>query len=175
MEKEKKGRFLRVMDGIGSLCEIIGGGMMFLMILLITVQVVLRFLGAPLLGIEELLNFPTIWMYFLGGACASFTNTHIECGAIEAFSKNKKRVAVANVVKNVITSAISVYVLIWAAEYTRYSFRVNKISALLHIPMPLGEAAVITGLVLMAVFTILTTIRGILELRQGREGGGTYE
>ena len=60
------------------ICAIMGMGM----VALVTVQVILRALNMPLFGIEELLTFPTIWLYFLGGACASFTNSHIKSKAI---------------------------------------------------------------------------------------------
>ncbi len=61
------------------------------MVTLVTVQVILRMLNMPLFGIEELLNFPTIWIYFIIEPCAAYTNAHIECGIIKAISKNQKK------------------------------------------------------------------------------------
>ena len=46
--------------------------------ILVFIQVILRYvLHHPLMGIEELLLFPTIWLYFLGSANASVEHTHI--------------------------------------------------------------------------------------------------
>lgn len=119
-----------------------------------------------LFGIEELLTFPTIWIYFLGGACASFTNSHIECGLVGAVAKNPKVVAVAKNIANICATGLSIYVLKWATEYAQYSFKVDKISAVLKIPMPIGECIILGGLALMALFTLARTIENLVSLKE---------
>lgn len=142
------------------------------MIGLVTVQVVLRALKMPLFGIEEFLTFPTIWIYFLGGACASFTDAHIECGLMGAVSKSPKVVAVARCVANVLASLLSLYVLKWGFAYGQYSLKMNKASAVLHIPMPAGELVILAGLILMALFTVVRTVQGLAALRTTFTKGG---
>ena len=117
----------------------------------------------PLFGIEELLTFPTIWIYFLGGACASFTDSHIECGLVGAVAKNPKAIAVAKSVANICATGLSIYVLKWA----------SKISAVLKIPMPIGECVILAGLALMALFTLTRTIQNLVALKDvfKKEGG----
>ena len=46
-------------------CEVFCSVIALAMVTLVTVQVILRMLNMPLFGIEELLNFPTIWIYFI--------------------------------------------------------------------------------------------------------------
>lgn len=65
---------LKIVDVMGKICEYICAALALVITLLVFVQVILRALDMPLFGIEELLTFPTIWIYFLGGACASFTD-----------------------------------------------------------------------------------------------------
>lgn len=84
---------LKVVDVIGKICEYICAALAMIITLLVFIQVILRALNMPLFGIEELLTFPTIWIYFLGGACASFTDSHIECGLVGAVAKNPKAIA----------------------------------------------------------------------------------
>ena len=53
---------------------------------LVFIQVILRYvLHHPLMGIEEMLLFPTIWLYFLGGAIASRERNHIECRVVTMY------------------------------------------------------------------------------------------
>ena len=62
------------------------------------VQVILRYVfKAPLMGTEELLQFPTIWMYMLGAAMASITRTHIECGVLAVYVKSPRVLAAVGV------------------------------------------------------------------------------
>ena len=157
---------LKIVDVMGKICEYICAALALVITLLVFVQVVLRALDMPLFGIEELLTFPTIWIYFLGGACASFTNSHIECGLVGAVAKNPKVVAVAKNIANICATGLSIYVLKWAAEYAQYSFKVDKISAVLKIPMPIGECIILGGLALMALFTLARTIENLVSLKE---------
>lgn len=81
----------RLLDAIGKICEVFCSVIALAMVALVTVQVILRMLNMPLFGIEELLNFPTIWIYFIGGACAAYTNAHIECGLLKRYLKIRKK------------------------------------------------------------------------------------
>lgn len=63
-------KFLKWFYGIQ---DIVAVGLMSLATLLVFIQVLLRYVfKAPLMGIEELLLFPSIWLYMVGGANASF-------------------------------------------------------------------------------------------------------
>ena len=164
---------LKVVDVIGKICEYICAALAMIITLLVFIQVILRALNMPLFGIEELLTFPTIWIYFLGGACASFTDSHIECGLVGAVAKNPKAIAGAKSVANICATGLSIYVLKWASEYTQYSLKVSKISAVLKIPMPIGECVILAGLALMALFTLTRTIQNLVALKDvfKKEGG----
>lgn len=163
---------LKVLDVIGRVCQFICSVIAMFMVLLVFLQVVLRAFNMPLFGIEELLTFPTIWLYFLGGVCASFTDAHIECGLIGAVCKNPKAVVASQCFANICASLLSVYVLQWVWQYAQYSLKINKVSAILGIPMPLGELVMFVGLVLMAVFTISKMIRNLIELKSKLTEGG---
>lgn len=163
---------LKIQNIAGKLCEYICMIISVCMIILVTVQVILRALDMPLFGVEELLTFVTIWLYFLGGVCASHTDAHIECGLVNAVSKNPKLVALSQCFANVCCSVLSVYVLKWALQYAQYSVKMGKVSAILHIPMPIGELIIPIGLVLMAVFAVCKTIISLMRLKDSFVEGG---
>lgn len=163
---------LKVQSVVGKICELICMYVAAIMIVLVTVQVILRALDMPLFGIEELLTFFTIWLYFLGGATASYTDAHIECGLVNAVCKNPKLVALSQSFANICCSVLSVYVLKWAIPYAQYSVMMGKVSAVLQIPMSIGELIIPIGLVLMAVFTVCKTIISLIHLKDSFVEGG---
>ena len=123
--------------------------------LLVVVQVFLRYvLKMPLMGIEELLLFPTIWMYMLGGANASYERTHIECGIMTLYMKRPFTIKLFAFMKSLISSLICSWLLYWAYWYFEYALRVKKTSAVLHIPLVIAQSALFLGLLLMLIYAI---------------------
>lgn len=163
---------LKIQNIVGRICEFICVIVGACMIVLVTAQVILRALDMPLFGIEELLTFFTIWLYFLGGVCASHTDAHIECGLVNAVCKNKKLVAISQCFANICCSVLAVYVLKWALQYAQYSVKMGKSSAILHIPMSVGELIIPIGLVFMAIFSVCKAIVSLIHLKDSFEEGG---
>lgn len=156
---------LKIVDVMGKICEYICAALALVITLLVFVQVILRALNMPLFGIEELLTFPTIGFTF--GRCLRllYRQPHrMRPGGCR--SENPKVVAVAKNIANICATGLSIYVLKWAAEYAQYSFKVDKISAVLKIPMPIGECIILGGLALMALFTLARTIENLVSLKE---------
>lgn len=127
--------------------------LVFALPLLVTLQVFLRYvLHMPLMGIEELMLFPIIWLYMLGGSNASRERHHIECGILSLYIKKEKSIAIFKVIKTSLSFIISLWLTYWAWWYFLYSLKMWKISALLHIPMFFGESALFIGLLLMTIY-----------------------
>jgi TRAP-type C4-dicarboxylate transport system permease small subunit len=60
---------------------------------LVCIQVLLRYVfRAPLMGIEELLLFPTTWLYLLGAVKASQEKSQIIARVLEIFLKKERSV-----------------------------------------------------------------------------------
>ena len=132
--------------------------------LLVFIQVLLRYvLRAPLMGIEELLLFPTIWLYLLGGAAASWERSHISCGILTLYIKQETSKIIFNLVKNGLSLVVCGWLLYWAYWYFSYSLRVMKESATLYIPLVFGESALFIGLLLMFIYTVVEFVQDILK------------
>ncbi len=144
--------------------------------ILIVVQVFLRYvLHAPLMGIEELLLFPTVWLYMLGGANASQERNHISCGILTLYIKRPISMQLFNIAKALISLLVSVWLTYWAYWYFLYSLKRWKISDLLYIPMFYAESALFMGLVLMTLYTaceLLGYIQGFARGFKGTEEEG---
>ncbi len=143
------------LEKIYKIQSIISVILLIFLTFLIAVQVVLRYVfKTPLLGIEELLLFPVIWLYMLGGANASAEGTHIECGLCEEFIKNELVLQILKVLKHLLAIVINIVLMYWSYGFFKYSFKVWKHSGILDIPMFYGESAIFIGLLLMAIFGI---------------------
>lgn len=131
-------------------------GLMCLATLLVFVQVLLRYVfKAPLMGIEELLLFPSIWLYMIGGANASFKKEHISCGILTLYIKKERSIKLFNLLRDAISLSVCGWLTYWAYWYFMYSLKVWKVSDLLYIPMFIGESAIFLGLLFMLVYAVL--------------------
>lgn len=136
--------------------------------LIVVIQVLLRYVfNAPLMGIEEFLFFPTIWLYMLGGANASQERNHIECGILKLYIKKPRTMKIFNIVKDLDSVVVSCWLLYWAFWLFDYSLNLWKTSDLLYIPTIFLESAPFIGLILMTLYGILQlvdSVKALLEI-----------
>jgi TRAP-type transport system small permease protein len=126
---------------------------------LVFVQVLLRYVfQLPLMGIEEMMLFPIIWLYMIGGANASRTRSHIECGILTLYITKGRSRALFNMIRITISVAVSVWLTYWAYWYFSYSLRSWKLSPLLRYPMFFAEMMVFIGLLLMTFYTVIELV-----------------
>jgi TRAP-type C4-dicarboxylate transport system permease small subunit len=132
---------------------------------LIFIQVLLRYVfNLPLMGIEELMLFPTIWLYMLGAANASEERSHIVVDIADVFIKNHKVLQVIHFVKYLVCVVIGVILTFWFFNFFQYSLNLWKYSPLLSLPMFFAESALFIGVLLMALYSISDFIKNIKSL-----------
>ena len=120
------------------------------------VQVITRYvLEVPVMGLEESLLYPTLWLYIAGAVNASRENSHIRANVLEIFLSTERQHTVLAIVGEVLSLVIGCWLTYWAWDFTKYSLRVWKESPTLYIPTFYVDVALVTGLVLMMVFTAL--------------------
>ena len=129
------------------------------------VQVITRYiLQVPVMGLEETIMFPTLWLYVLGSVNASRENTHIRANVLEIFLKTPRQHTILAIVGELISLVVGVWLLTWAWDFTRYSWRVWKESPTLYIPTFYADVALCIGLGLMMLYTTMHMLRHIREL-----------
>jgi len=132
------------------------------------VQVITRYvLQVPVMGLEETMAYPTIWLYILGSVNASRENTHIRANVLEIFIKTDRGHTILAIVGEVISLIVGLWLLSWAWEYTQYAWRVWRESPTLYIPTFYSDVALVIGLGLMMAYTALHLLRHIAALRAG--------
>jgi len=134
------------------------------------VQVITRYvLEVPVMGLEESLLYPTLWLYVLGAVNASRENTHIRANVLEIFLKTRRQFVVLAIIGEVISLAVGSWLTYWAWDFTKYSLRVWKESPTLYIPTFYVDVALLTGLVLMMLYTAWHLVKHIRSLSAEEE------
>lgn len=135
-------------------------------------QVITRYiLQVPVMGLEETILYPTIWLYMLGAVNASRENTQIRANVLEIFIKTARGHALLAIVGEVLSLTVITWLSWWAWDYTSYSLRVWRESPTLYIPTFYTDVALMIALVLMAVYTIWHLYRNIRALAAGNYSG----
>jgi len=91
----------------------IGILMLLILLFLVFIQVILRAMNLPLMGIEELLILPTIWVYMIGSANASEERNHISVDILEVFLSNKTILTIFSVIRTFVSLTIGIVLTYW--------------------------------------------------------------
>ncbi len=134
------------------------------------VQVITRYvLEIPVMGLEESLLYPTLWLYVLGAVNASRENTHIRANVLEIFLKTPRQFTLLAILGEVLSLVICSWLTYWAWDFTKYSWRVWKESPTLYIPTFYVDVSLILGLVLMMAYTAWHLLGHIRDLSANEE------
>lgn len=118
------------------------------------VQVITRYiLQVPVMGLEETMMYPTLWLYIFGAVNASRENTHIRANVLEIWLKTDRQHTILAIIGEVISLIVGLWLLSWAWDFTRYAWRVWKESPTLYIPTFYSDVALLVGLTLMMIYT----------------------
>jgi TRAP-type C4-dicarboxylate transport system permease small subunit len=126
--------------------------LMSIVALMMFIQVMARYVfEVPLMGLEEVLVFPTLWLYILGSVNASREDTQIKANVLDVFLKSPKAKLRVRVMADLMSLVVSAWLTWWTWEYFRYALRIWKESPTLYIPTFYAECALFIGLFLMTV------------------------
>ena len=132
------------------------------------VQVITRYvLQIPVMGLEETMLYPTIWLYIFGAINASRENTHIRANVLEIFITSPRAHTILAIIGELISLIVGLWILSWAWDYTRYAWRVWRESPTLYIPTFYSDVALLVGVALMMAYTAWHLSRHILNLKNG--------
>lgn len=132
------------------------------------VQVITRYVfQIPVMGLEETMAYPTVWLYILGSVNASRENTHIRANVLEIFVKTERGHTILTIIGEIISLIVGLWLLSWAWEFTRYSWRVWRESPTLYIPTFYSDVALVVGMTLMMIYTAAHLVRHIRVLQSG--------
>ncbi len=121
------------------------------MAVMVFYQVLMRYVfEMPVMGLDELLVYPTLWLYFLGSVNASREDTQIKANVLDIFMKTDRSKLIVRIIADIMSLLVALWLTWWAWDYWKYAFRVWKESPTLYIPTFYAECAFLVGLVLMS-------------------------
>ena len=124
--------------------------------LLMFVQVVLRYVfKMPLMGIEELCYFPTVWLYLFAAVKASSERGQLVARVLEIFCKRQRSALLLRSIAALASSVILIWLTWWGYDYLKYALRVQKETGTLYLPWIFAEATVFISMLLMTLYTML--------------------
>lgn len=122
-------------------------------------QVVLRYVfSVPLMGIEELLLFPTTWLYMFGAIKASQERNHIVAKVLEIFIHKKRFTHLLHAVAAAISTVVLCWLCVWGYDLLKYTLRVKKVSATLYLPLSYSDGIVFFALSLMVIYSVIECV-----------------
>ena len=128
-------------------------------------QVVMRYiLELPVMGLAELLVYPTLWLYFLGSVNASREDTQIKANVLDVFLKTDRAKLIVRVIADLLSVIVASWLTFWAYDYFRYALRVWKESPTLYIPTFYAECAMFIGLVVMTFYAAWYLVKNVRRL-----------
>ncbi|MBY7974785.1 TRAP transporter small permease subunit [Vibrio fluvialis] len=128
-------------------------------------QVVTRYIfEVPIMGLDESMVIPTVWLYMLGAVNASREDTQIRANVLEIFIKTERGHKILALVGEAISLVISSWLTYWAWDYFKYAWRAWKESPTLYIPTFYHECSVFIGLLLITLYIAMHIVRLIRQL-----------
>jgi TRAP-type C4-dicarboxylate transport system permease small subunit len=125
-------------------------------------QVVMRYIfEIPVMGLDEMIVYPTLWLYILGSVNAAREDTQIKANVLDVFLKTARARLIVRVIADFFSVVISSWLTYWAWDYFKYAKRVWKESPTLYIPTFWAESALFIGLVLMTIYCIYYFVKNI--------------
>jgi TRAP-type C4-dicarboxylate transport system permease small subunit len=117
-------------------------------------QVLMRYVfELPIMGLDELVVYPTLWLYLLGSVNAAREDTQIKANVLDVFLKSDRSRLVVRVIADLMSVIISCWLTYWAWDYFLYAKRVWKESPTLYIPTFWAECSLFIGLALMTGYS----------------------
>jgi TRAP-type C4-dicarboxylate transport system permease small subunit len=145
---------------------VVGGGVVGI---LIFVEVFLRYvMGSPLFGIEELILFIGMWLYFMGASYGAYERTHIKAELLNIWCKDEKKLTIIRTIASAITVALALILVSWAYPYFSWELARGGTSQALLLPKVWCQSAIFFGSLLMAMYFITELIDNVL-LCMGKE------
>jgi TRAP-type C4-dicarboxylate transport system permease small subunit len=125
-------------------------------------QVVMRYIfEIPVMGLDEMIVYPTLWLYILGSVNAAREDTQIKANVLDVFLKTARARLIVRVIADFFSVVISSWLTYWAWDYFKYAKRVWKESPTLYIPTFWAECALFIGLVIMTIYCVIYFIKNI--------------
>lgn len=121
-------------------------------------QVAMRYvLRSPMLGVEELCYFPTMWLYLGAAIKASSEKGQLVARVLEIFFHRQKTVYLLRAIAAVLSCFVLIWLTYWGYDLLKYSIRMEKETDILFFPWLLIEGMGFIAFAAMLFYSFLET------------------
>jgi TRAP-type C4-dicarboxylate transport system permease small subunit len=133
---------------------------------LMMVQIVTRYIfDFSIYGIEELMSFFAVWLYFIGSAHGAWSRSHISASLLDVILPFGSLQQSLRVLACAVSTILSLWMAAWAFKYFLNSVQRNLMSLEVGIPIAYVNVIMPVGLALMAVYFFVEFIEELAVLR----------
>ena len=123
-------------------------------------SVIMRyFLHMDFFGYEDIELLFILWMYYLGGAYATYEETHIKGDVLSFLFKSAKAKKFYTVSIHVFSVACMAFWMKWGFEYVMWNFNAGGKTSALKIPLIASQAAIYVGICGLFLYSLFHLIR----------------
>ena len=127
-------------------------------------EIWLRYLlKLPLMGIEEVAALAAFWLYFIGGAYASYERSHVKAELIHLFL-SRRALAVVQVMTSLLATSLGCLLSIWGFHYVIWAIAKNPASPIFRMPMVYVQSSIFVGFVLISFYSFIELIDKIRNM-----------
>ncbi|NLV57966.1 MAG: TRAP transporter small permease [Clostridiales bacterium] len=141
--------------------------------LLIIVGAFMRYvLKIDFYGSEEIILIFGYWLYFIGSISAARAKSHLNANMVTVFTRNKKVIAIANVVMDVISLAICILAIKWCADYWNWTFPLRPKTSVHKIPLYLQQLPMCLSFLMWGLYLIrdcYNSIRNVKDINSAAQ------
>ncbi len=128
-------------------------------------QVLMRYIfEVPVMGLDEILVYPTLWLYFMGSVNACREDTQIKANVLDIFLKTDRAKLMVRIVADAMSLVVSGWLTWWAWDYWKYAMKTWKESPTLYIPTFYAECAFFIGMIMMTGYVAWYLTRNVRSL-----------
>ena len=128
-------------------------------------QVLMRYVfELPVMGLDELVVYPTLWLYLLGCVNAAREDTQIKANVLDVFLKTDRAKLMVRVIADFFSVIVSGWLTYWAWDYFLYAKKVWKESPTLYIPTFWAECSLFVGMSLITLYSCWYLLKNIRRL-----------
>jgi len=128
-------------------------------------QVLMRYIfEIPVMGLDEILVYPTLWLYFMGSVNACREDTQIKANVLDIFMKTDRARLKVRIVADAMSLVVSGWLTWWAWDYWQYALKTWKESPTLYIPTFYAECVFLIGMVLMTAYVSWYLVKNVRSL-----------
>ncbi len=130
--------------------------------ILVFTEVLLRYVFvSPLFGIEELIVFIAMWLYFIGASLGAHERSHIKADVIHIWVKEPRSMAIVHGINSVITVTLSAIMVSWCYHYFIFGIEKAGQTPALRLPLVLSQSAVFAGAILMTIYFFVELVENL--------------